>query len=120
MKTNYFNSTKQVINFAIKQADFNFQKASDYFWHHTNHGTLDAIEYSDYVKEECPVFNVTSKDATFGIPAYEIITWIVNEGELEINDFVNLNEDNEAAMALLDFIATKHYLDNLRNCKDYI
>ena len=49
MKTNYFNSTKQILNFAIQQADFNFQKASDYFWHHTNHGTLDAIEYSDYI-----------------------------------------------------------------------
>lgn len=116
----YSENIKRMIESTIKSAYFDFRKASDYFWNLDSRGTVDAIEYDDYVKEECPCFNISNNEATFNLPAYDIVKWIVNEGELEINDFINLNEDNVAAMTLLDFVMCEQYYNKVSETKCWI
>lgn len=122
MKKNYsenvkgmLNKVKEMIKFAKSTAYFNFNKAKENFFELYNADpskVTSEIVYSDYVKENCPFINLKIHEAKFNIPAWSIVAWITNEGELEINDFINENEDNETAMALLDFVLTeKYYID---------
>ena len=115
MKKNYSENVKEMLNFAKSTAYFNFSKAKENFFelYNADKSKTTEIVYSDYVKENCPFINLTKEEAKFNIPAYSIVTWIANEGELEINDFINENEDNETAMALLDFVLTEKYYNDI-------
>ena len=115
MKKNYSDNVKEMINFAKSTACFNCKKAKENFFdlYNEDKSRTSEIEYSDYVKQNCPYINLTAEEAKFNIPAYSIVKWIVNEGELEINDFINDNEDNETAMALLDFVLTEKYYNDI-------
>ena len=115
MKKNYSDNVKEMINFAKSTACFNCKKAKENFFelYNADKSKTSEIEYSDYVKQNCPYINLTKEEAKYNIPAYSIVKWIVNEGELEINDFINDNEDNETAMALLDFVLTEKYYNDI-------
>ena len=115
MKKNYSDNVKEMINFAKSTAYFNFNKAKENFFdlYNEDKSRTTEIEYSDYVKQNCPYINLTAEEAKFNIPAYSIVKWIVNKGELEINDFINDNEDNETAMALLDYVLTEKYYNDI-------
>lgn len=115
MKKNYSDNVKEMLNFAKSTAYFNFSKAKENFFelYNTDKSKTTEIVYSDYVKQNCPFINLTKEEAKFNIPAYSIVAWIANEGELEINDFINENEDNETAMALLDFVLTEKYYNEI-------
>ena len=115
MKKNYSDNVKEMINFAKSTAYFNFNKAKENFFdlYNEDKSRTSEIEYSDYVKQNCPYINLTAEEAKFNIPAYSIVKWIVNKGELEINDFINDNEDNETAMALLDYVLTEKYYNDI-------
>lgn len=120
MKKNYSENVKEMLNFATSTAYFNCKKAKENFFklYNADKSKTSEIEYSDYVKENCPCINLTEEDAKFNIPAYSIVKWIANEGELEINDFINDNEDNETAMALLDYVLTEKYYNELKTLYD--
>ena len=116
MNKNYSENVKKIIKYAKSTAYFNFAKAKENFFDLYNADTtksISKIEYSDYVNENCPYINLTAEEAKYNIPAYSIVKWIVNEGELEINDFVNDNEDNEIAMSLLDYVLTEKYYNDV-------
>lgn len=115
MKTNYSENVKKIIKYAKSSACINCKTAKENFFELYNAGKSKTTEivYSDYVKENCPYINLTTEEAKFNIPAYSIVTWIANEGELEINDFINENEDNETAMALLDYVLTEKYYNEI-------
>ena len=116
MKKNYSENVKEMLNFAKSTACFNCKKAKENFFELFNADPAKVtteIEYSDYVKENCSYINLSKEEAKFNIPAYSIVKWIANKGELEINDFINDNEDNETAMALLDYVLTEKYYDEL-------
>ena len=115
MKKNYSDNVKEMINFAKSTACFNCKKAKENFFdlYNEDKSRTTEIEYSDYVKQNCPYINLTKEEAKYNITAYSIVKWIVNEGELEINDFINDNEDNETAMALLDFALTEKYYNDI-------
>ena len=117
MKKNYSENVKEMLNFAKSTACFNCKKAKENFFELYNADPAKVtteIEYSDYVKENCTCINLSKEEAKFNIPAYSIVKWIANKGELEINDFINENEDNETAMALLDYVLTEKYYDELQ------
>ena len=116
MKNYYSGNVKGMLNFAKSTACFNCKKAKENFFelYNADKSKTSEIEYSDYVKENCPCINLTEEDAKFNIPAYSIVKWIAYEGELEINDFINDNEDNETAMALLDYVLTEKYYDEIK------
>ena len=116
MNKNYSDNVKEMIKFTKSTAYFNFVKAKENFFELYNSDTtksIHKIEYSDYVNENCPYINLTTEEAKYNIPAYSIVKWIVNEGELEINDFANDNDDNEIAMALLDYVLTEKYYNDI-------
>ena len=115
MKKNYSENVKEMLKFTKSTAYFNLNKAKENFFELYNAGKskTEEIVYSDYVKENCPFINLKTREAKFNIPAYSIVAWITNEGELEINDFINDNEDNEIAMALLDFVLTEKYYNDI-------
>ena len=117
MKKNYSENVKEMLNFAKSTACFNCKKAKENFFElfNADHSKVTTeIEYSDYVKENCPCINFSKEEAKFNIPAYSIVKWIANKGAIEINDFINDNEDNETAMALLDYVLTEKYYDELQ------
>lgn len=115
MEKHYSENVKKIINFAKKTVYFNLNKAKENFFglYNACQTKTTEIVYSDYVKENCPYINLTTEEAKFNIPAYSIVSWITNEGELEINDFINENEDNETAMALLDYVLTEKYYNDI-------
>ena len=115
MKRNYSDNIKEFLNIAKSTAYFNMNKAKEYFfelYNKDNSKVTTEIVYSDYVKENCPFINYKINEGKYHISAYSIVAWISNLGDLEINDFIKENEDNETAMALLDFVLTeKYYID---------
>ena len=115
MEKNYSENVKKIINYAKKTAYMHFRMAKENFFdlYNADKSKTTEIEYSDYVKENCPYINLTTEEAKFNIPAYSIVSWIANKGELEINDFINDNEDNETAMALLDYVLTEKYYNDI-------
>ena len=115
MKENYSENVKKIIKYAKSTAYFHFGKAKENFFELYNAGKSKTTEivYSDYVNENCPYISMTAEEAKYNIPAYSIVKWIVNKGELEINDFVNDNDDNEIAMALLDYVQTEKYYNDI-------
>ena len=115
MEKHYSENVKKIINFAKKTVYFNLNKAKENFFdlYNAYQTKTTEIVYSDYVKENCPYINLKIEEAKFNIPAYSIVAWIANEGELEINDFINENEDNETAMALLDYVLTEKYYNDI-------
>lgn len=124
MKKNnyYFENVKNMMINLINVSEFNCVKATENFqhlWFGSSYNGSDIV-YEDYVKENCPYFTMKDEESRFDTKHWEIVKWIVDEGELETITFMNDNEENIYAMALLDAVQCHKYHNDLRNAKSWI
>lgn len=115
----YSENVKNMVNNLIKTADFNRLKAIENLERVLDRVELTKIKYEDYVEEEFKGFWEEDYNCLFDTRHWNIVNWIVEQGELEILDFQNANDENITAMALLDAALSKKYYDDLSKAKSW-
>lgn len=118
-KNFYSENVKNMVNNLIKTADFNRLKAIDNLERVLDRVELTKIKYEDYVEEEFKGFWEEDYNCRFDTRHWNIVNWIVEQGECEILDFQNANDENTTAMALLDAALCNKYYDDLKNAKSW-